>query len=142
MIRLLLPLALSLALPVVHAAEAFRPETLPAVASPSFPERTVRITDFGAVADGHTPATSAINQAIAAVAEKGGGRVIIPAGLVTSPGSDINRYLRRSVNAFDGIAAFQERLRRAGFCDTSAAPMDGWQAGIVHTFLARRPPAI
>lgn len=65
--------------------------------------------------------------------------VIIPAGLVTSPGSNIYRYLRRSVNAFDGAAAFQRRLQAAGFCDTQAASMDGWQEGIVHTFLARRP---
>lgn len=65
--------------------------------------------------------------------------VIIPAGLVTSPGSDIYRYLRRSVNAFDGADAFLRRLEGAGFCDVSSATMDGWQSGIVHTFLARRP---
>lgn len=65
--------------------------------------------------------------------------IIIPAGLLTSPGSDIYRYLRRSVNAFDGAAAFQQRLQAAGFCDPQVATMDGWQAGIVHTFLARRP---
>lgn len=67
--------------------------------------------------------------------------VIIPAGLVTSPGSDIYRYLRRSVNAFDGAEAFKRRLVAAGFVDVSSATMDGWQAGIVHTFLARRPLA-
>lgn len=65
--------------------------------------------------------------------------VIIPAGMVTSPGSDIYRYLRRSVNAFDGADAFLRRLEDAGFTGVSAATMDGWQAGIVHTFLARRP---
>ena len=67
--------------------------------------------------------------------------VIIPAGLVTSPGSDIYRYLRRSVNAFDGAEAFKRRLAAAGFVGASSATMDGWQAGIVHTFLARRPLA-
>lgn len=67
--------------------------------------------------------------------------VIIPAGLVTSPGSDIYRYLRRSVNAFDGAEAFKRRLAAAGFTGVSSATMDGWQAGIVHTFLARRPLA-
>jgi ubiquinone/menaquinone biosynthesis C-methylase UbiE len=65
--------------------------------------------------------------------------IIIPAGLITSPRSHIYRYLRRSVNAFDGAAAFLRRLQAAGFCDTHAATMDGWQSGIVHTFLARRP---
>ena len=65
--------------------------------------------------------------------------IIIPAGAVTSPGSDIYRYLRRSVNAFDGVAAFKQRLQSAGFVDVASETMDGWQAGIVHTFLARRP---
>jgi ubiquinone/menaquinone biosynthesis C-methylase UbiE len=65
--------------------------------------------------------------------------IIIPAGLVTSPRSDIYRYLRNSVNAFDGVAAFKARLARAGFVDVRSATMDGWQAGVVHSFLARRP---
>jgi hypothetical protein len=56
------------------------------------------------------------------------------------PGSDIYRYLRASVNDFDGVAAFEARLARAGFTDVQAPQtMDGWQAGIVHSFLARRP---
>ncbi len=65
--------------------------------------------------------------------------IIIPAGLITSPGSDIYRYLRASVNDFDGVAAFEVRLAQAGFTDITTKPMDGWQRGIVHSFLARRP---
>ncbi len=65
--------------------------------------------------------------------------IIIPAGLLTSPGSDIYRYLRASVNDFDGVAAFEARLTRAGFTDVHTETMDGWQAGICHSFLARRP---
>ena len=67
------------------------------------------------------------------------GAIIIPAGVVTSPGSPIYRYLRRSVVDFDGVHAFEERLRRAGFTDVRTKPMDGWQRGIVHSFLAERP---
>jgi geranylgeranyl diphosphate synthase type II len=63
--------------------------------------------------------------------------IIIPAGLVTAPRSDIYRYLRASVNQFDGATAFQARLARAGFIDQHRHTMDGWQAGIVHSFLAR-----
>ncbi len=66
---------------LVLAATAFDPATLPAVSAPVIPERSVRITDFGAISDGHTLNTDAINRAIASVAAKGGGRVIIPAGL-------------------------------------------------------------
>lgn len=65
--------------------------------------------------------------------------IIIPAGLLTSPGSDIYRYLRASVNDFDGVAAFEARLGRAGFTGMQTQTMDGWQTGIVHSFLARRP---
>lgn len=65
--------------------------------------------------------------------------IIIPAGLLTSPGSDIYRYLRASVNDFDGVAAFEVRLAHAGFTQTRSQTMDGWQSGIVHSFLARRP---
>ena len=65
--------------------------------------------------------------------------VIVPSGFVTSPSSGIYRYLRKSVNAFDGKRAFLERLTRAGFVDASERGLDGWQWDIVHTFLARRP---
>ncbi len=65
--------------------------------------------------------------------------IIIPAGLLTSPRSDIYRYLRASVNHFDGVHGFQARLAQAGFVDQRSRTMDGWQSGIVHSFLARRP---
>jgi ubiquinone/menaquinone biosynthesis C-methylase UbiE len=65
--------------------------------------------------------------------------IIIPAGLLTSPGSDIYRYLRASVNDFDGVAAFEARLAQAGFTGMHTHTMDGWQTGIVHSFIARRP---
>jgi len=67
------------------------------------------------------------------------GAVIIPSGWLTNPGSDIYTYLRKSVLEFDGASAFQERLRRHGFIDVRALPMDGWQKGIVHSFVATRP---
>lgn len=65
--------------------------------------------------------------------------VIIPGGLLTSGTTRIYRYLRRSVLEFDGVRAFERRLRAAGFTDVRTEPMDGWQRGIVHSFLARRP---
>lgn len=65
--------------------------------------------------------------------------VIIPSGLVTSRHTRIYRYLWRSVLAFDSVAAFEERLRRHGFADVRTEPVTGWQRGIVHSFLARRP---
>jgi ubiquinone/menaquinone biosynthesis C-methylase UbiE len=67
--------------------------------------------------------------------------IIIPAGLVTARGSDIYRYLRRSVLEFDGVKGFERRLRDQGFINVRTEPMDGWQKGIVHTFIAERPSA-
>ncbi len=56
------------------------------VVEPVFPEYKVFITDFGAVNDGQTINTKAINDAIEAVAQKGGGSVVIPRGIwLTGP---------------------------------------------------------
>jgi ubiquinone/menaquinone biosynthesis C-methylase UbiE len=65
--------------------------------------------------------------------------IIIPGGALTAPGSDIYTYLRRSVVEFDGASAFEDRLRRHGYVDVRTEAMGGWQRGILHTFLARRP---
>lgn len=57
------------------------PFTMPEVEQPSFPAYQVSICDFGAKSDGVTLNTEAINHAIKAVHDKGGGKVIIPEGL-------------------------------------------------------------
>lgn len=57
------------------------PFDMPQVVRPSFPDYEVNIRDFGAVSDGETLCTEAINNAIAHVNAKGGGTVVIPAGL-------------------------------------------------------------
>lgn len=67
------------------------------------------------------------------------GAVIVPLGAAATGSGELFRYLRRSVLAFDGVRAFEERLRRAGFDRVTTLGMDGWQRGIVHSFLARRP---
>lgn len=64
--------------------------------------------------------------------------IIIPAGLLAAGTADIWRYLRESVLRFDSAAGFERRLRQAGFTDVQVLPMDGWQRGIVHSFVARR----
>lgn len=69
---------------------------MPVIAEPVFPGYTVKITDFGAVADGITLNTKAIAEAVDAVSRHGGGRVIIPRGIwLTGPiimKSNINLY--------------------------------------------------
>lgn len=62
------------------------PFKMDVVQQPSFPPASVKITDFGAVADGITSNTKAIANAIEAVVKKGGGTVIIPEGVwLTGP---------------------------------------------------------
>ena len=62
------------------------PFDMPKVKEPRFPDFRVNITEFGAVGDGMVKNTQAIAAAIAAVAEKGGGTVVIPRGIwLTGP---------------------------------------------------------
>lgn len=65
--------------------------------------------------------------------------VIIPAGAALSGDATLYRYLWRSVLTFDGVSAFSSRLRRAGFGDVRVLPVSGWQRGVVHTFVGKRP---
>ena len=54
---------------------------MPDVKTPSIPNHSAKITDFGAVPDGKTLCTDAIAKGIDALAAQGGGRLIIPAGV-------------------------------------------------------------
>lgn len=72
------------------------PFEMPRVIRPVFPDYEVNIKDFGAVADGKTLNTEAINKAILEVSSQGGGKVIVPQGLwLTGPielQSNVNLY--------------------------------------------------
>ena len=62
------------------------PELLARIQPPSFPAREFTISEFGAVADGATDATGAIETAIETCHAAGGGRVVVPAGeFLTGP---------------------------------------------------------
>jgi ubiquinone/menaquinone biosynthesis C-methylase UbiE len=65
--------------------------------------------------------------------------IIIPMGKLRSGDAGLYRYLRRSVNEFDGAVAFRERLQRNGFVNARSETVPGWQRNIVHTFLAEAP---
>ena len=59
---------------------------MPRVIEPEFPDYSVSIVDFGAVGNGQALNSDAFAAAIAAVSEKGGGRVLIPRGIwLTGP---------------------------------------------------------
>ncbi|MDB6114428.1 MAG: Galacturan 1,4-alpha-galacturonidase [Lacunisphaera sp.] len=64
----------------VFAAEvSFPPDFKPAL--PVIPDRTFRLTDYGAVGDGQTLNTGAFEKALAAVSAAGGGKLVVPAGV-------------------------------------------------------------
>ena len=73
---------------------------LPVVKLPSFKKDTFNIVKYGAVPDGITLNTKSINDAITECSKKGGGVVIIPAGLwVSGPvelKSNVNLHLQKN----------------------------------------------
>lgn len=54
---------------------------MPHIELPDIPSNEVSIVDFGAVSGGETINTKHINDAIVAIADKGGGKVVVPAGI-------------------------------------------------------------
>lgn len=62
------------------------PVAMPVPALAEIPDRSVLLTDFGAVGDGLTLNTEAFTKAIAALSKQGGGHLIVPAGIwLTGP---------------------------------------------------------
>ncbi len=62
-------------------------DILKRIRAPSFPNRALDVTKFGAIGDGQTDCRKAVADAIEACANAGGGRVVVPAGdwLVNGP---------------------------------------------------------
>ena len=65
--------------------------------------------------------------------------IIIPSGRLRSGDASLYRYLRRSVNRFDGAAEFRDRLRANGFTSVCSQTVPGWQRNVVHTFVGQAP---
>jgi polygalacturonase len=80
-------------------ARAGNTDMPPVVAAPVIPATVVTVTDFGAVGDGVTLNTEAFAKAINALADKGGGELVVPPGLwLTGPVklcSHLNLHLER-----------------------------------------------
>ena len=65
--------------------------------------------------------------------------VIIPLATAVDGNRDLYRYLWRSVRDFDATTVFMDRLAAVGFVDIATRTVPGWQRGILHTFVARKP---
>lgn len=88
-------LSIVFAIPLFAVSQTWK---LPVITSPKFRKDSISVTKFGAVGDGNTLNTVAINKAIDAMNKRGGGVVVIPAGVwLTGPvviKSNINLHLK------------------------------------------------
>ena len=57
------------------------PFDMPRVELPSIPDRAALLTDFGGIGDGVAMNTEMFDAAIRALSSKGGGRLVVPAGI-------------------------------------------------------------
>ncbi len=60
---------------------AHLPKPMPLVVAPVIPDNWVNLTDFGAVGDGTQLNTEAFAKAISALSKRGGGHLVVPAGV-------------------------------------------------------------
>jgi polygalacturonase len=75
------------------------------IKAPQFPAKDFTITDYGAVGDGKTDCTQAINKAVTIANKAGGGRVVVPAGTFLTGAI----YLKSNVNLYiskDAVVKF------------------------------------
>ncbi len=68
-------------LPTTARAALLHPVVPAAPAAPHFPATRASLADFGAVGDGATLNTDAFDRALSALAEKGGGTLVVPPGI-------------------------------------------------------------
>jgi len=97
-----LVLACSLALaPVVSPLHATltHPVAPATPAEPRIPARRVSLTDFGAVADGATLNTTAFARAISALADQGGGTLVVPTGIWLTGPVELRSHIRLHLEA-------------------------------------------
>ncbi|MEP7353210.1 MAG: glycoside hydrolase family 28 protein [Acidobacteriota bacterium] len=101
--------ALALTRPAVSQQDPWTavPAILRRIKAPVFPKRDFNITAFGAVADGKKDCTQAIASAITECNRRGGGRVVIPPGIVSTAAI----HLKSNVNLFVSKGATLRFLR-------------------------------
>lgn len=113
------------------------PFEMDVIERPQFPDRELNILETGAVGDGITDNTDAINNAITSLSQQGGGTVIIPAGIWLTGSitllSHINLHVRENA-----IVVFDPDPQRYPIIETSfeglntrrcTSPINALQAG-------------
>jgi polygalacturonase len=99
---------------------------MPAIQEPEIPDFEVNIRDFGAVEGGQVLNSKAFADAINAVSEKGGGRVVVPAGIwLTGP-----IILKSNLELFTesgAVVIFSENKDLYPVIETSFEGLDTWR---------------
>ncbi|CAI6083694.1 hypothetical protein PAECIP112173_04024 [Paenibacillus sp. JJ-100] len=90
---------------------------------PVIPKRDYHITEYGAVGDGITENTEAFRRAIAACAEAGGGRIIIPPGVWLTGPIVLRSRIELHVQA-GALVTFSQDFRKYPLIGSS---FEGWQ---------------
>jgi polygalacturonase len=108
-----------------QTAATYSWKNLPKIQQPVFKKDTIRITSFGAVGDGHTLNTKAINEAINTISKKGGGVVLVSPGLwITGPvilKSNVNLHIQEAATLLFTTDKTQYGLVEGSYEGKSAA---------------------
>ncbi len=103
------------------------PFDMPRVELPSIPNRSVVLTDFGGVGDGVALNTDAFAAAIDALVQKGGGRLVVPAGVWRTGPIELKSHVELSVDK-DAIVVFDPDQDLYPIIDTNFEGLDVRQA--------------
>ena len=99
------------------------PFKMPRVALPSIPSREVVLTDFGGVGDGVALNTDAFARAIAALSQKGGGRLVVPAGIWLTGPIGLESHIELYVDK-DAVIVFSTDQNLYPIIDTNFEGLD------------------
>ena len=99
------------------------PFDMPRVELPSIPDRSVQLTDFGGVADGVALNTDAFAAAIAELSQKGGGRLVVPAGIWRTGPIELKSHIELYVDR-DAVIVFDPDQDLYPIIDTNFEGLD------------------
>ena len=123
--------------PVPESVYADVPFAMPRVAVPVIPDRSVSLTEFGAVGDGQFLNTESFARAIEHLASQGGGRLVVPRGIwLTGP-----IVLRDRINCISSRGPSCASVVTAPFIHSSRPASRAWgRSGASHRSPPRKPP--
>ena len=99
------------------------PFDMPRVELPSIPDRSVQLPDFGGIGDGVALNTDAFAAAIAELSQKGGGRLVVPAGIWRTGPIELKSHIELYVDR-DAVIVFDPDQDLYPIIDTNFEGLD------------------